>query len=343
MISVIIPNHNGEETIGSCLERIFASHAPPFEVIVVDDCSSDGSVEVITRYPCRLIRLERRSGAGRARNVGAAHSRGDILFFTDADCLARKDTLSRAAEAVAAGGPEAVIGGTYAALPADEGFYGLFQSLFIRYNETKDRLQPDYIATHAMAMHRRTFERSGGFREDFLPIVEDVEFSHRVRESGCFLTMGAGVEVAHFFAFDLGKSLKNAFRKSFWWTCYSLSNGDLLADSGTASRGLKLSVFTQAICVFALAAAFRLSSPWPLMGAGPALAISVAANAGLFREYFIHGGGIFGFSAVAYYLGPFAFAVGAGAITGAARTFLSGFGKQSVRKWHFPPSVMSDR
>ncbi|TAL24620.1 MAG: glycosyltransferase, partial [Nitrospirae bacterium] len=58
LISVIIPNYNGEATIGKCLEAVFSSEYDKFEVVVVDDCSNDNSVEIIKRFPCRLISLD---------------------------------------------------------------------------------------------------------------------------------------------------------------------------------------------------------------------------------------------------------------------------------------------
>ena len=56
-ISVIIPNRNGEKTIGLCLEAALASQYDNFEIVVVDDGSSDNSANIIARYPCRFIRL----------------------------------------------------------------------------------------------------------------------------------------------------------------------------------------------------------------------------------------------------------------------------------------------
>ena len=81
-ISVIVPNYNGGRTIGRCLEALFASSYDNFEVIVVDDCSSDGSAEIIRRFPCRPVLLDERSGASRARNIGAQNSAGEVLFLS---------------------------------------------------------------------------------------------------------------------------------------------------------------------------------------------------------------------------------------------------------------------
>ncbi|MEK7758380.1 MAG: glycosyltransferase family A protein, partial [Pseudomonadota bacterium] len=84
LISVIIPNRNGATTIGKCLDAALASRHANFEVIVVDDSSDDNSISVIAHYPCKLLRLSKHGGAALARNLGAQHARGAILFFTDA-------------------------------------------------------------------------------------------------------------------------------------------------------------------------------------------------------------------------------------------------------------------
>lgn len=239
-ISIVIPNYNGSATIGKCLEAAFASRYGNFEVVVADDCSTDDSVEIIRRYPCKLVRLEKHSGASAARNVGARNSRGELLFFTDADCLLKSDTLSLANRAIS-DYPEAIIGGTYEQLSYDGNFWSDFQSLFVHYSETRKK-EPDYIATHAMAVKADVFKNTGGFREEFLPILEDVEWSHRVRRAGRRLLMEPEIRVWHVFNFTLMRSLKNACRKSLYWTAYSIANRDLFADSGTASSELKVNV-----------------------------------------------------------------------------------------------------
>ena len=169
---------NGEATIGRCLQAAFASQYPHFEVVVVDDCSTDSSVEVIKRFPCKLIRLDKHSGASRARNVGARHNDGDIFFFTDADCLLTKNALAVAEKTLAAEGTDVILGGTYTPIPYDNGFFSSFQSVFINYSETKRAQNPDYVATHAMVMDALTFSKTDGFNEHFLPILEEIGRAH---------------------------------------------------------------------------------------------------------------------------------------------------------------------
>lgn len=240
--SIIIPNFNGEKTIECCLRAAFMSDYPNYEVIVVDDASEDRSVEIIKKFPCRLIQLKQRSGAAAARNTGAANSRGQILFFTDADCVLQEQALSEACETLTTNGPNSVVGGTYLRQSYDDRFFSRFQSVFINYSETKRLHHPDYVATHAMGIYANTFHKAEGFKERWLPIIEDVEFSHRLWRMGYNLTINPNVLAQHIFNFSLKRSILNAIKKSSYWTLYSLANKDLFADSGTASVELKTNV-----------------------------------------------------------------------------------------------------
>jgi glycosyltransferase involved in cell wall biosynthesis len=318
-ISIIIPNYNGEATIGICLAAVFASRHPNFEVIVVDDGSTDSSVAMIRRHPCRLVRLERRGGTSRARNVGAFHARGDILFFTDADCILDPATLSIAAAASAAHGSGAIIGGTYASTAYDDTFLGNFQAGFINHYETRNADNPDYIAGHAMIMDAKAFEESGGFSENFLDVIEDVEFSHRMRRAGFRLVMDPAIEVRHIFNFTLRRSLANAFRKALFWTGYSLANGDALGDSGTASVELKLNVLAAALCLV-LALCLPLTGNLVLAAAITGVMVgNLMISRRLFMAFHARGGFRFAAAAAAYYVTLYPVAIGLGAVCGLFR------------------------
>lgn len=317
-VTVVIPNRNGAATLGLCLEAALACRYPDFEVLVVDDASRDNSIELIQKFPCRLIRLARHGGAACARNAGAAHARGAILFFTDADCLLPPDALTRATEALTAHGPAAAVGGTYTPIPHDHGFFSRFQSVFVHYFETRRPRSPDYLATHALAIFAHVFREHRGFDENLRPILEDVEFSHRLRRAGCRLVMDPALQVRHVFNFSLRRSLRNAFVKSLYWSLYSLRNGDLLADSGTAARSLKVNV----AALFLGAPLFFLgaigNAHW-LLPAGGVVAVNLLINRGLFRGFVATGGWRFALAAVCYYLLIYPLPVAAGAGLGAVR------------------------
>ncbi len=321
MLSVIIPNRNGAKTIDQCLTAVFASRHHDFEVIVVDDCSTDDSVVRIQRYPCRLVRLSQHGGASQARNAGAGHSRGEILFFIDADCLPTPDTLQLVEEQARQHGPAVIIGGTYTPIPADAVFFSTFQSVYINYCETKHLVDPDYIASHALVIHAETFRQSGGFPEKFMPILEDVELSHRLRRQGYKLLMAPTILVRHLFNFTLRRSLANARRKTQYWFCYSLHNHDLLADSGAASLELKGNV-----AAFVVSGGLLLIWALTRIPALLHLLLLVQALNGLGQRRLLAafqqaGGPFFAVGAALYYVTFFPAAIVVGCLTG-LKTFL---------------------
>lgn len=110
-VSVVVCAYNAERTLQSCLESLRGLHYPSYEVLVVDDGSSDATNAIARAFPeFRLIAHENR-GLSEARNSGTAAARGEIVAFTDADCVADPDWLSflvrrlLSQDFVAVGGP----------------------------------------------------------------------------------------------------------------------------------------------------------------------------------------------------------------------------------------------
>lgn len=327
-ISVIIPNWNGEATIANCLDAVLASSHDSFEVIVVDDCSSDSSLEIINQYPCRLIQLKRHQGAAAARNAGASHARGKVLFFTDADCVILEDTLAQIENSFRGKGPNMIVGGTYTCTPYDKGFFNLFQSVFVHYSEVKNSAQPDYLATHAMIISAEAFRTSGGFLENFsLPIVEDVEFSHHLRQQGFLLLIDPQLQVRHIFNFSFVGSVKNAFRKSKFWTMYSLENQDLFKDSGCASYELKVNCLAFVVALlFLLLPQFNAEIFSPVLAAIPIMA-NLLVSRHLLKLYYRTGGSKIAAWSLIYYMLVYAPVVGIGGLFG----LTSHFGRRKKR------------
>ncbi|NQU15998.1 MAG: glycosyltransferase [Desulfobacteraceae bacterium] len=85
-ISVIVPAYNAEADLPNLLDSLLRQNCNDFEVIVVDDCSEDGTAEVVKHYDYSLIQLSENHGPAYCRNIGAKNARGDILAFTDSDC-----------------------------------------------------------------------------------------------------------------------------------------------------------------------------------------------------------------------------------------------------------------
>jgi|Deesub1362A_J573_1020465.scaffolds.fasta_scaffold07687_2 glycosyltransferase involved in cell wall biosynthesis len=328
-ISVIIPNRNRADTIGMCIESVLQSDYDNFEIVVVDDGSEDRSVEIIKRYPCKLITFKNHYGTSRARNEGAKNSTGEILFFTDSDCLLERDTLKRVNESFERHGSECIISGTYTLLPYDKDFFSAFQSITIHYAETK-KDSPDYAPAHAMVISAEVFKKSEGFPENFLPIIEDVEFSHRMRRRGYRIVLDASIQVKHIFNFSFIKSLKNAFRKSLYWSIYSLHNRDIHADSGAASSELKMNVVMLFIAWVMVISGMVSDLGIFYVFSIIALLISGIFNRKLLFMFYRAKGWRFCLLAGLYYLFIYPLPVGLGAITGVVM-YISGKYKLSLK------------
>ena len=98
MISVIIPMYNGESTIEKCLKALKQqSFNGKFEVIVVDDGSTDNGANLAEKLGVKVIR-QKNKGPASARNNGAKIATGDIIVFTDSDCVPSESWLAEMAE-----------------------------------------------------------------------------------------------------------------------------------------------------------------------------------------------------------------------------------------------------
>ena len=93
-VSIVIPAHNEEASLAATLEKVLALKYPCFEVIVVDNASTDRTAEIASRYPVRLVREEQK-GLLHARERGRVEATGDIIANIDADCLPDARWLDR--------------------------------------------------------------------------------------------------------------------------------------------------------------------------------------------------------------------------------------------------------
>lgn len=209
-ISVVIPVYNGADTLGGCLEALYASTYKDFEVIVVDDGSTDNSREVAARYPCRLVALPRNVGAARAKNAGAQEARGEILFFTDADVHVRPETLSYVAEDFQDPQVDGVVG-----LLAKDCPYTNFASRFKNgWMHFTYRRQPSrrvgLFFTSAAAIRRELFLAEGGFDSHYTgaSITEDIEFGQRLLSHGRLIVLDKRLEVEHNKRYTAGEVLR---------------------------------------------------------------------------------------------------------------------------------------
>ncbi len=98
-VSVIIPTYNEENTIAECLESLSQQTYKDTEIIVVDDGSTDNTLNVVETVHCSLFTVhllrQKHKGPGEARNLGAKNAKGEILVFVDADMTFERDFIEK--------------------------------------------------------------------------------------------------------------------------------------------------------------------------------------------------------------------------------------------------------
>jgi O-antigen biosynthesis protein len=194
-VSVIVCTHNGARTLPQCLDAVQGLSYPNFELIVVDDGSSDGSADIARLRGATLIEIEHRGLSG-ARNAGIERADGEIVAFLDDDAFPDPDWLHYLAAQLQANG-HGGIGGPN--IPPDDGLVadcvaaapgGPIHVLI------SDR-EAEHVPGCNMAFRRSALEEIGGFDERFRVAGDDVDVCWRLQESGRTLGFSAGAVVMH--------------------------------------------------------------------------------------------------------------------------------------------------
>ena len=198
MISVVVPAYNAEGTLDNSLTALGAQtmDRSRYEVIVVDDGSTDRTAEIARAYDVQLIQ-QANAGPAAARNRGAAEARGDLLLFTDADCAPAKDWIERMTEAF--GDPD-VAGAKGVYRTRQRALVARFVQLEYEKKYARMRRQDriDFVDTYSAAYRRGVFLANGGFETRFpTSSVEDQELSFRLARKGYRLVFVPQAAVYH--------------------------------------------------------------------------------------------------------------------------------------------------
>jgi len=198
-LSVIIPVWNGEREIGGLLDCLAAQNAPRdrYEVIVVDNGSTDRTRDVVSLYDFVKLVSETRPGSYAARNKAIAMARGDHLLFTDADCMPDGNWIAAALARVSANIEPALVGGRIELFRTeDAGAYGA------RYDELVAGFNQEWNLAHRICVTanwlapKAVMERVGLFNASLLS-GGDGECAARIADAGFPLVYAPEMLVRH--------------------------------------------------------------------------------------------------------------------------------------------------
>ena len=207
-VSVIVCSYNGAKTLERCLESLRRIEYPDYEVILVDDGSKDDTEEIASRNPWITYLRQENSGLSMARNVGARAATGEVLAYTDSDCMADPQWLYFMVGTLLSGA-YAGVGGPNVSPPAENWIQACVAAAPGGPNHV---LLTDQIAEHIpgcnMAFYKWAFERVGGFDPEYRKAGDDVDFCWRLQQDGQIIGFSPSAIVWHYRRFTLA-----AFRK----------------------------------------------------------------------------------------------------------------------------------
>src|SRR5689334_191193 len=183
-MSVVIPVYNAAATLAECLTRLCSSTFADFEIVMVDDGSTDQSRAIAANFPVRVVPTAGRVGPAAAQNLGARVAEGDVLLFIDSDVMVRPDTIERIVACFERGDVEGVMA-VQAAEMRHRDLVSQYKNIWMRWTYARKTVDVPLFYTTAAAIRRDVFLRAGGFDQAYAtPNVEDTAFGQRLARLG---------------------------------------------------------------------------------------------------------------------------------------------------------------
>ena len=280
-VSVIVCAHNGAPTLRSCLKSLEQLAYPDYEVILVDDGSTDATPEIALEFASvQTLRQPVNWGLSAARNLGVAAASGTVIAFTDADCLVDGDWLLFLVRTLLAG-DFAAVGGPNLSPPAAHWIQAVVAAApgapsHVLLSDT----EAEHVPGCNMAFYRWALTATGGFDPEFRQAGDDVDLCWRLLQRGYTIGFSPAAMVWHhrrFAVIDLfctadrlwsrrGDSSLQAFAPLWAQWGRVVAGPRLLAACEllkTSSREPRIYHGTFALGLFQCVYPHPMPSPWP--------------------------------------------------------------------------------
>jgi len=239
--SVIIPAYNAEKTVRECIQGVLNQTQKDFELIVVDDGSTDNTPKIVESFKKAKLLKQQNGGPAKARNAGAKMAKGDVLVFTDSDCVAEKNWLEGMLKPFS---DKSVVGVQGAYKTKQQSAVARFVQYEIeeRYDRMKRSSKLDWVGSYSAAYQKKMFLEAGGFDESF-PVAsgEDPALSYTMAEKGK-LVFNPKAIVYHQHPETVKKYFWVKFHRAYWRTLlYKRFPQKMVLDSFTP-QGLKAQI-----------------------------------------------------------------------------------------------------
>lgn len=296
--SIIIPVYNGGDPFQRSLAALPRSNFRNWELIVVDDGSTDDSAAIALSFGARLLQTGGRQGPAAARNLGACLAYGTYLFFVDADCELHPVTLGQAAHHFESDPDLAALFGAYDDSPAAPNFIAQYKNLFHHYVHLHSNPDASTFWTGCGAIRRSVFLALGGFdaRRYRRPSIEDIELGYRLKQAGGRIRLAGEMQVKHLKAWTFAGLLRSdILERGIPWSQLMWRSRAFLSDLNLQTHNR---VSVAALYGLLLALLVSLFQPLALAVVLVLVAVLLWLNAALYRFFCQQRGYLFTLKAI---------------------------------------------
>ncbi|MDZ4816141.1 MAG: glycosyltransferase [Verrucomicrobiota bacterium] len=196
-VSVVVCSYNGGRTLQACLQSLRELDYPNYEVILVDDGSTDNTRQIVKDFPEIIDIVQPNMGLSYARNTGYKASTGDVVAYTDSDCMVDRDWVYYLIASLQSG-DFAGVGGPNISPPAEDWIQACVGAAP---GSPSHVLLTDTIAEHIpgcnMAFHRWALDLVGGWDVEYRKAGDDVDFCWRLQQAGHLIGFSPSAIVWH--------------------------------------------------------------------------------------------------------------------------------------------------
>ncbi len=213
LVSIIIPTYNAEATLDQCLKACLAQTYLDTEVILVDDGSTDATPRIAQSFAVHYLHQEN-AGPAVARNHGARTAKGEIIVYTDSDCVPETGWIDALVTEFEDG--VTAVGGTYGiANPKSRLARIVHEEIMLRHSRFDKEV--DFLGSFNVAYRKKDFDALGGFDESFrIASGEDNDLAYRLHDAGGQLLFTKEARVAHVHPTRLLPYLRTQQRHGNW-------------------------------------------------------------------------------------------------------------------------------
>ena len=288
-LSIVVPVHNDARNLAICLAALRRADVKSWEMIVVDDASTEDIFSISNQAGASYLRLPMRGGPGAARNAGWRIAEGNIVLFVDSDVVVPPDAPRRLLDRLGQRADLVGVFGSYDDSPAVRSFYSQFRNLLHHYVHQTSSPDARTFWAGFGAIRRRALENSGGFDEQ-IEGMEDVELGMRLASGGAKFCLDKSLQVKHLKKWTLANTVRtDVFMRAVPWARLLLAAENIPPDLNLtyASRlsAVLVAALTMTMGLLALAAIhFRGWRAGPLLWTAAFLALSLLA---LNRQFYV--------------------------------------------------------